>query len=72
MMKRFNIFLNYDATSPVGFIEIDELKVPDPVLGDCAIVPRSKVEKETKEHIEVIDYGLIPITSVDTRPRDQK
>lgn len=72
-MIRFPIYLNYDPTlPPVGFVEIEEEHVPMKALNSCAIVPQSKGSIDRQpDSWEVVAFGLIPRTTVDTRPKSE-
>ena len=71
-MIRFPIYLNYDPTqAPVGFVEINEDNVPMEMLNICAIVPQSKGNIGSPHEWEVIAFGLVARTAVDTRPKQE-
>lgn len=63
-MKFHLIYLNYDFDStPIGRVEIFDSDVP---LESTAIVPTVVHRKDGSD--EVVSWGLIPRTRVDTRP----
>lgn len=67
-MKRFQIYINYDLSqAPVGFVELDVDRIPEDILAECALVTQTKVRDDGPN--EVMCYGLIARTSVETRSR---
>lgn len=68
VVTRYPIFLNYDMdTAPIGFVEIDA-DIDEKILQDGAVVPYL-LKKSTDEKFEVVAFGLVDRTAVDTRPR---
>lgn len=68
VVTRYPIYLNYDMdTAPIGFVEIDS-DIEEKILQDGAVVPYL-LKKSTDANFEVVAFGLVDRTAVDTRPR---
>jgi hypothetical protein len=66
------IYPNYDITQlPVGYVELGD-SVDIEMISECAIVPTSIIDTETREVKSIANFGMILRTAVDTRSREEK